>query len=368
MEEQLRKIDGIIIRHLLKETSAEEEKLLLAWLKKDPANQDYFFTTREVWEASQPGNRGNFRTDDSWNALKSSMVAGEKERMAGKRNQKWLILLKYAAIVVLVSGMALTGLIIGKNILNKEMPDTYTEVMTPNGQKKELTLPDGTRVWLNSGTIFKYASNYGKESREVFLQGEAYFQVTSNKTSTFIVRADKITIRVLGTSFNVNCYPELQTIETTVINGMVSLENNNSDEGKDVVILNKQEKATFNKEQDKIYISKDNGKNDPNTAVDPIALKKIILSDEETSYIASWKDQSLSFNNETFEEMAVKLERWFNVKIILDDESLKTYRYKGKFDNVRSIFQVLEVVKLATPINYEYNEKSKEITIKEIEN
>jgi transmembrane sensor len=368
MDEQLRKIDGIIIRHLLKETSGEEEKLLLTWLKKDPANQDYFFTTREVWEASHPGNPGNFRTDDSWKALKVSMEAGEKRNTAGKRNQLWLNLLKYAAIVVLVSGLALAGLIIGRNILNNEMPVTYTEVMTPNGQKKEITLPDGTQVWLNSGTTFKYASDYGKANREVFLQGEAYFQVTRDITSTFIVRADKITIRVLGTSFNVNCYPELQTIETTVITGMVSLENNGSEEGKDVVILNKLEKATFNKDHDKIYISKDNGKNDLNSDADPIALKKLTLSEEETSYIASWKDQSLSFNNETFEEMAIKLERWFNVKIILKDENLKKYRYKGKFDNVRSIFQVLEVVKLATPITYEYNEKNKEITIKEIEN
>jgi ferric-dicitrate binding protein FerR (iron transport regulator) len=90
------------------------------------------------------------------------------------------------------------------------------------------------------------------------------------------------------------------------------------------------------------------------------------LNEEETDYIASWKDQVLSFNNESFEEMAHKLQRWYNVKIIIKDEKLKTYRYKGKFNHVKSIFQVLEVVKLTTPITYEYDEKAKEIIIEEL--
>jgi ferric-dicitrate binding protein FerR (iron transport regulator) len=275
---------------------------------------------------------------------------------------------RYAAALIVLAGLGFGLYAIVTGLLKKKPSVTFTEIVTDYGQKKEITLPDGTKVWLNSGTVFKYADNYGKQNREVFLQGEAFFDVTRDEARTFIVRADKITIRVLGTTFNVNCYPDLKMVETTVISGIVSLENSNNIEGKDVVILNKLEKGTYLKDQQKILIEKETASGTPDQSVTPIGLKKITLNEEETGYIASWKDQSLSFNNETFEEMAVKLQRWFNVTIKIEDDNLKGYRYKGKFDNVKSIFQVLEVVRLATPITYEYNEKTKEITIKQLKN
>ncbi|NJK95762.1 MAG: DUF4974 domain-containing protein [Bacteroidales bacterium] len=169
----------------------------------------------------------------------------------------------------------------------------------------------------------------------------------------------------MGTSFNVRSYPDLGTIETTVITGTVSLENS-TEEIKDVVILNKKEKATFLKENKKMYISGKKEKDEPKSGVEPIELRKVSLNDEEADYIASWKDQTLSFNNESFEEIAFKLQRWFNVKITIKDQKLKGYRYKGKFQNANSIIQVLEVVKLTTPIKYEINPKTKEVTITEL--
>jgi ferric-dicitrate binding protein FerR (iron transport regulator) len=231
------------------------------------------------------------------------------------------------------------------------------------GQKKEVTLTDGTKVWLNSGTFFRYPDNYGKRNREVYLQGEAYFEVKRDTTKTFVVLTDNITIKVLGTSFNVNCYPDLDQVETTVISGIVSIENSGSEKDKDVVILNKQEKGTFLKDRKKILIQ---SSNNLTSTVTPLGFKKIALNGEETGNTVSWKDRTLVFDNETFEEMAVKLHRWFNVDIIIRDENLKNYRYKGKFDDVRNVFQVLEVIKLTTPIAYEYNEKTREITIERI--
>ncbi len=364
MEELDKNIDNIILKHLLKEATEDEQNYLLKWLKSDAKNLKYFFNMKEIWNASQ-NNSENFKTDNSWIELNKLLAKSKKLEMPDQKKRIWKSFIKYAALIIVLAGLSVFAFKYGNRIFKSETLLTYTEIKTPFGQKKEVILPDGTDIWINSGTTFKYASNFGETNREVFLQGEAYFNVAHDKTKTFIVHAENITIKVLGTSFNVKCYPELKTVETTVITGTVSLENNNAVNGKDVVILNKKEKATYLKDEQKMYISKNKTKEDLKQKFDPIEVKKLALSEEETNYILSWKDQVLSFNNETFEEIALKLQRWFNVKIIIKDEKLKNYRYKGKFDNVKSIFQVLEVIKLATPIIYDYNEKNKEIIIKE---
>lgn len=365
MEELNRNIEEIILRHLIKEASDEEQLILLNWLKNDTENVKHFFTVKTIWEASQKNVQQQFNTEESWENVKNILSTRKTIDLSAKRN-RLNSFLKYAAVAVVLIGFSFIAFKFGNKIFNKEIPVTYTEIKTPFGQKKQIILPDGTDVWINSGSTFKYASNYGENNREVYLLGEAYFNVTKDKTKTFVVRTDNITIKVLGTSFNVKCYPELKEIETTVITGIVSLQDNKTDE--DVVIINKREKATYVKDQQKMYISKNSVIEDNKSNVEPIELKKITLSEEEADYISSWKDQSLSFNNETFEEMAFKLQHWFNVKITIKDEKLRNYRYKGKFDDIKSIFQVLEVIKLTTPISYDYNEKNKEIIIKETKN
>jgi len=360
MTEELKKIDRIIIRYLLNEADKAEKEYLLGWLKVDINNRNHFFAFKNTWEKSQKNISELVKTSESMELLKEQIQKNSNVNALVTGKSFFLKSFKYAAAILLLVAFGFAGVL----IYRANQPETQiqiTEIATNKGQKKEITLPDGTRVWLNSGTTFKYADDYGKMNREVYLLGEAFFEVTRDESKTFIVRADDITIKVLGTSFNVNCYPDNKVVETTVISGIVSIENPGNTEGSDIVILNKLEKGTYVKEQQRMLIES----NSPSAPVKPLTLKKLSVSEEETGYIASWKDQSLSFNNETFEEIAVKLERWYNVSIRIDNESLKSYRYKGKFDNVRSIFQVLEVVKLTTPINYEYNEKTKEIIIKE---
>jgi ferric-dicitrate binding protein FerR (iron transport regulator) len=359
MTEELQNIDRIIIRYLLNETDEAEKLFLLNWMKEDIANQHHFFAFKATWERVNQNIPEIAKTGESWKSLRIQIQ--EKESV---RTRKSLIpvFLKYAAAIALISVLGFTAYIISKKFSNREEPLTVTQIVTDNGQKKEITLPDGTKVWLNSGTTFSYTGNYGKNNREVSLLGEAFFDVTRDESKTFIVNAGDLTIKVLGTSFNVNCYPDNKVVETTVVSGIVSIEDDLKTEGSEIVILNKREKGTYNKDQRSMSIESTTA----DVNVQPLKLKKITLTEEETGYIASWKDQTLSFNNETFEEMAVKLQRWFNVTIKIEDPDLKNYRYKGRFENVRSIYQVLEVVKLATPIAYEYNEKTKEITIREL--
>jgi ferric-dicitrate binding protein FerR (iron transport regulator) len=356
MTEDLNRIDSIIVRYLTGAADRNEKEELLSWLKESESNKEYFFSHKATWDATRINTDSG--THRAWMRINDKI---NKESPIRKiRFAKWF---KYAAAVILLAGMGTSLYFALKNPARKPQTIIYTEIRTMEGQKKEVTLTDGTKVWLNSGTFFRYPDNYGKRNREVYLQGEAYFEVKRDTTKTFVVLTDNITIKVLGTSFNVNCYPDLDQVETTVISGIVSIENSGSEKDKDVVILNKQEKGTFLKDRKKILIQ---SSNNLTSTVTPLGFKKIALNGEETGNTVSWKDRTLVFDNETFEEMAVKLHRWFNVDIIIRDENLKNYRYKGKFDDVRNVFQVLEVIKLTTPIAYEYNEKTREITIERI--
>lgn len=365
MTEDFKNIDEVIIRFLIKDANADEQEYLLRWLKENNANRKYFFGFKETWDASQ--KVPEIETDESWAMLQKKQGTTISEEKPVNRKTLLPRIMKYAASIIVIVGLGIGLFTLVNLYLKKETPVTYTEIRTLNGQKKEIILPDGTSVWLNSDSYFKYPDNYGKVNREVFLVGEAFFNVTRDESRTFIVNADKLIIKVLGTSFNVNCYPESKMVETTVLSGIVSVENGYNIDYKEVILLNQLEKGTFIKEEEGIYFGKNLVENSSDEA-NKTGLKKLPLNAEETDYLTSWKDQSLSFNNETFEEVAVKLERWFNVSITLKDENLKNYRYKGKFDNVRSIFQILEVIRLTTPITYEFKENDQEIVIKELKN
>lgn len=362
MNEQARNTDDLIVKYLLGEASDEEKAELITWIKADTSNESYFFHYKEIWEISQIKNTPEIQTDKSWNELREKM--NEKTKPEKQIRRFWPMALKYAASVLVIIGIGFSIYKFGGMLLKKEK--TYTEIKTLNGQKKQIILTDGTEIWLNSGTTLRYANDYGEKKREVYLIGEAFFNVTKDINRMFEVRTDKVTVKVLGTSFNINCYPELETIETTVITGIVRVENNEKTKDRKVVILNKQEKGTYNRTLQEMTISGNDKSEALKKDMQSIPLHKISLSQEEADYMTLWKDQVLYFNNESFEEIALKLQRWFNIKIIFKDPHLKNYRYKGKFNDAKSITQILEVIKLTTPIAYEYNEKTKEITITEL--
>ncbi|HEX2396284.1 MAG TPA: FecR family protein, partial [Bacteroidales bacterium] len=247
MPEEFRKIDRIIVRYLLNEADTAEQKYLLDWLKEDIANQHHFFAFKDLWEKSKKNLPDIVKTGDSLKAIKQQLNKEKNKKSVPGIQPLILRLLKYAAAVVLLSVLGIAAYILSHRYFKTEATVEYNQIATENGQKKEITLPDGTKVWLNSGTTFKYADNYGKVNREVFLIGEAFFDVTRDESKTFIVKAGELTIKVLGTSFNVNCYPENKVVETTVISGIVSIENDNTNEGSEIVILNKLEKGTYMK-------------------------------------------------------------------------------------------------------------------------
>jgi transmembrane sensor len=274
----------------------------------------------------------------------------QEERNAYKINRfiasTWF---KVAAIIILAIGISFLWNLI-KNINTSEKDIKYCEIIVPIGEKSKIILVDGTSVWINSGSHFKYPVNFGEKNREVYLSGEAYFDVTKHKGKTFIVSTRDVRVNVLGTAFDVKCYPEDSKTQTTVVRGLVKVESIN---GKD-------ESPIYLRPNQMVSIKAEKLKNTQNN-VPLYEIQHIEIRKVNTVNITCWKDRLLVFYDETFEDMALKMERWYNVKIIIQNEKLKKERYTGKFIKDENIYQVLEAIKATTPIKYKV--KDNEVTI-----
>lgn len=253
-----------------------------------------------------------------------------------------------AAIIVVVSAA-----IFYFNSYDKFIPDT--EIVAGKGIRKKIKLPDGTMVWLNSDSKLSYDSNIRKrKKRIVYLIGEAFFDVAHDKIHPFIVRTDKICVKVLGTAFNVKAYPADKKSETTLLRGSVELSVNDRSEQK--IILSPSEKFAL-VENKKESTSK--------SEHSPRSLKDITLTIQnivpvrigQTEYIqeTSWRDSQLVFQNESLEDLQSKLERWFNIKITFDNEQPKFYRFTGVFKD-ETIEETLKAMQLIKPFNFKLKE------------
>lgn len=234
-------------------------------------------------------------------------------------------LLSAAAVLII-------GLIIGSLFfVQSQKPEITTQnITTPYGGKTQFTLPDGSTVWLNSGSTFSYPDRFDGE-RIVELTGEAYFNVEKQK-EPFKVKTKYGEVEVFGTEFNVKAY-ENETFLTTLESGAVVFTN----------IYGKQAKL------------------EPGTQVlfdnENFKLRRV-----ETKLFTSWKDGQLIFRDEPLKNIISQLERWYNVEIELQDERIKNLKYNGTIE-MESFSEVLELIKVTTPIKYSFNRKTRVLTI-----
>jgi ferric-dicitrate binding protein FerR (iron transport regulator) len=282
--------------------------------------------------------------------LKDSNAIVEKVLFPERKsyNSIYKAVLRYAAVLVLSFGLAWLYFSV-RHTQNLSHDIKKNEIIVPNGSKSFLTLEDGSKIWLNSGSRLAYTDFANTTSREVYLEGEAFFDVTGNKRKPFIVHTSHLKLKVLGTKFNVKSYPSEKITETILVSGKVEIEElNASSENKQQITLRPFQKATYSVTTGKIAVD------DKKTAsyMKPQVPSKIeIIEKINPELYTSWKDDKLIFSNERLESLIVRLERWYNVDITLNDSLLKNYRYTGKFEK-ENIEQALQALKLATPLEY----------------
>lgn len=249
-----------------------------------------------------------------------------KIRSAEKFKSNTLALfIKVAASFIL---LATTAYVVYKYSFEAQIPNDHSKIVkaTQNGQKLTVRLPDGTVVQLNSDSELTYPEQFG-ETREVNLQGEAFFDVVSNKTHPFIVTTGEIKTRVLGTSFNINAYPESDQVEISLISGAVQ------------VLTSKDSIGILPSEQ----------------AIYTTSSKKLIARKADLSNYLAWKEGVLIFDGNTLSEITRELVRWYGTPIKFENPQTKACDLHLSFDNL-SLTEVLDQLVLVSGIKYEFLE------------
>jgi transmembrane sensor len=249
-----------------------------------------------------------------------------------------------AATIVAIAGV----LIFNKLSQNRQ----ENEISTRPGSKSRVQLPDGTVVLLNAGSKLTYNKDFGKELREVSLSGEGFFDVKKMKDKPFVIHTSSINIKVLGTVFNVKAYPEDKKTETSLLHGSIEVTIKNRPNDK--IILSPSEKLVVENSviADKIMSNK---MAEPHSvAINTLmSVNKLKYGPLDSSVAETqWVDNKLVFRDESFEELAIRMERWYDVKIEIDQPELREKRLTGSFEK-ETIDQALEALKISIPFRHE---------------
>ena len=264
------------------------------------------------------------------------------------------ILLAAAVILIVASTAIWLKPTSPQPAISKVKPSQANEILTPNGSRTKLLLPDGSNVWLNSGSKLTYNKSFETGLREVYLSGEAFFDVVKNSKRPFIIHTSKIDVKVLGTSFNVKAYENDKTVETSLIKGSVEvfLRKNPSN----AYVLKPNQKLVLQNEE----IIK-NKNNRPLKAADMpplVAIKQLsYLKGTNTDIESSWTKNILSFEDEMFADVAKKMERWYDIKLEFNNKKWVKQYLSGSFEK-ESLEQALKALQFTTGFKYKKEDKT----------
>ncbi len=214
---------------------------------------------------------------------------------------------------------------------------TMAELVAPRGGRIQFTLPDGTHGWLNAQSTLRYPTSFRGKERKVSLSGEGYFEVAHDKRHPFIVNAEKVEVKVLGTQFDISAYPDDDVAEITLVKGKVEVYGKKDEHWKTLLSsLSPGEQIVIRK----------------------VDLKYRKQKVENPQYYAAWKEGKLIFRNDPMTEVVKKLGRWYNVEFLLQEKNLEEYRYHATFQ-YESLDEVLKLIKLTSPVDYRIIKRKK---------
>jgi len=355
-------MEDLIHAYLSGTITQSEKDELFQWLTFDPGNITCFTQLSDIWlSTSVFQDTQSFNSAEAFNRVKAKIDDVKKLTNESKIKEKKLTWLKAAVIlipIILISSLATKFLFTGHDAYI----DTPFLVDVPYGSRANITLPDGSRVVMNAGSRLTCKEGFGKTHRVLTLSGEGYFNVAKNKALPFIVHAGNLDVRALGTEFNVKAYPEDQIIETILIHGSIQV-NKKTAQGKaeKAMVLMPKQTLVYNKISDNIHIHITIKKNEPqveNPLLQPRPSPKVEITETTIDPViyTTWKEVSWNVYHKTLSELAVELERKYNVSIRFESEALKAIPFSGTLKD-ESLEQVLVAIRIASPIEFKVNGK-----------
>jgi len=313
-------VDNLIAKFLGGNASEDEILVLESWIQESGENQKYFRQVKNLWEASV---ELPISTDKALAKVLKQISSGNR------RLTFWQILQRVAAILFIPLLISMLWLTVGKNFKNEKPNSIYNKVVAAFGTFSLIELPDGSKVWLNSGASLRYPDKFNNDNRVVFLVGEAYFEVQSDESKPFLVSTPYFTVKATGTKFNVRAEKNFRTPSVTLVEGKVAVRKPNSTKGSDLI-------AFLQPDQNLTYDTL-NG--------------HINIQTEDTYKHVAWKDGKLVFRNDNISEVARRISLQYNVDIEIKGSEIKEYRYRATFEN-EPLGELLRLLKISSPIDY----------------
>ncbi len=354
--------ESSLYRFLTGEIREEEFNAFYDWVKSSDSNRKTFSGLKNIWVYSRrKGQLSEADLRQEYQRFTARLSNQESrghtvDRKPPQRHTIGYYLLRIAAIFILLYATGMTYL----QMHNTEK-EAYYEIHTRRGEKSQLVLSDGTKIWINSDSHLRYPTRMTKRNVVVFLDGEAYFDVAKVKGRKFVVHTSDIDITALGTSFNVKSYQDEGAVETTLEEGKILITGDRQIKKwqKPIVLLPNQRVTIYtgaDKTHDPVVtetnptVGRDKTTDDTN--LQQIDHKDVLIQHQtNTAIYTSWKDGNLQFKKERFEDLALLLERWYDVKIIINDAEIKEWRYTGTFDK-ETVEQALTALSLSMPFRF----------------
>ncbi len=363
-------IQSLITGFLTGSLNEIEIKQLKEWLEEDPAHLHAFNEIRSAWIlAGKPIGEAAFNADSSWNKNLKPLISKDNHNTRHNiRSFKWDSFLKYAASLALCFVLGALATLYWSNSKNAgaNLELATTEIYAPLGSISKITLPDGSKVWLNAGSKLVYQKKFGINDRELELEGEAFFDVTTNPNKPFIVKTSDMSVRAFGTRFNVKAYPEESTVFATLEEGKVDVLFHNN-EKQSTVSLKPNEELVFHKpNKDKNHTNeKQKGESDSQQPADlqmAVNAEDIKVINVKTEHSTSWKDDKWVVDDKPLVALLPDLERRFNLKISIVSEELNDYRITTTIAN-ETAEQILTALSHAIPVNYSIEKNQVQLSL-----
>lgn len=295
-----------------------------SWFKKADKDEIEKQLHKHWDEILQDQNEDDQTLDFLFEKIQQNILREDKK--SNQRNLVWNIY-RYAAAILLIPVTAFSiWMIFSKqeNISAKVETKSWIEINAPEAARVEFMLPDSTKGWLNGGSKLKYASDFNI-NRKIELKGEAYFEVKHREQSEFIVGLNKLNVKVLGTKFNISDYESDLFTDIVLLEGKVEITGKT---GSFSQMLLPDQRISYDIENQSAKISEVDAKRH-----------------------TAWKDGFLIIDNEPLGKAISKIERWYNAEIIIEDEALKSYRFKATFKD-EPLEEVLRLLAITTPMKY----------------
>lgn len=327
-------VNDWIIGYLTNNLTPKEMQSLQNWLNISEKNRKYFSEMQEIWIAvSDETNEQHFDKKQAYRLFlerKDRFVPQPIKRKAFHINP-WIYA---AAMIVIVFFCGTIAFHSGKRVLRSQL--TQITVEAPYGSKTKLYLPDGTLVWLNAGSMISYAQDFGIYERTLNLSGEAYFEVTKNEEVPFKVHTEELDVKVLGTKFNFRNYEDDLEVKVSLLEGKIA--------------LSTQQKETILHPDQQALLDKKTG--------------KLSVSGTKSIHSAEWTNDRIYFDEILLSDIVKELERNYDVKITVADDTLNTIRFYGVFrKREQNIREIMDILSSTDKIAYTINEKDIVITL-----